>query len=361
MAGHVTDSVNHQQTSAPGEPYRLDITESAQLGTRNVINRSLTHVPFSEAPLPVIDFSQPPWPGSPVDSGGVRLFTREVPGPADAPRCVYIHGLGGSSTNWTDLSLALSGHCRGMAVDLPGFGRTEPPAHHDFSIPAHTEVVCDFLDGLAEPDGVHLVGNSFGGAIAMMIAARRPDLVATLTLISPAMPDRRPDPRRLSDPRMVIANLPLISRKARRELAGVTPEQRTEAMLKLCFAEPDSVPEQRFAETAREYGELGKLPWIGPALGRTTAGLLKAWFAPPSRSLWRELPKIAAPTLVVWGTEDRLVSVRKAPRTAAGIPSARMLVLPNTGHVAQMERPVTVARAVLGMWEALDRKGCGEW
>jgi pimeloyl-ACP methyl ester carboxylesterase len=60
---------------------------------------------------------------------------------------------------------------------------------------------------------------------------------------------------------------------------------------------------------------------------------------------------VTVPTLVVWGTEDKLVSVRKAPRTARLLPKARLLVLPRTGHVAQMERPVTVARAVLGMWE----------
>jgi pimeloyl-ACP methyl ester carboxylesterase len=49
---------------------------------------------------------------------------------------------------------------------------------------------------------VHLVGNSFGGAVALTVAARRPELVRTLTLVSPAMPDLRPDPRRVSDPRL---------------------------------------------------------------------------------------------------------------------------------------------------------------
>jgi pimeloyl-ACP methyl ester carboxylesterase len=53
----------------------------------------------------------------------------------------------------------------------------------------------------------------------------------------------------------------------------------------------------------------------------------------------------------VWGAKDRLVTVRKSPRTAQLLQHGRLLVLPNTGHVAQMERPATVARAVLGMWE----------
>ena len=70
--------------------------------------------------------------------------------------------------------------------------------------------------------------------------------------------------------------------------------------------------------------------------------------------MWTLAPRITAPTLVVWGTDDKLVTVRKAPRTAQLIPRARLLVLPRTGHVAQMERPGTVARAVLGMWERAD-------
>ena len=72
--------------------------------------------------------------------------------------------------------------------------------------------------------------------------------------------------------------------------------------------------------------------------------------------MWLLPPKITAPTLVVWGTEDRLVSVRKAPRVARVVPRGRLLVLPRTGHVAQMERPVSVARAVAGMWEAVERR-----
>jgi pimeloyl-ACP methyl ester carboxylesterase len=71
--------------------------------------------------------------------------------------------------------------------------------------------------------------------------------------------------------------------------------------------------------------------------------------------MWTLGPLVTAPSLVVWGTHDRLVSVRKARRTAELLPKGRLLVLPGTGHVAQMERPVTVARAVVGMWDAVNR------
>ncbi|MDA3627610.1 alpha/beta hydrolase, partial [Saccharopolyspora sp. WRP15-2] len=106
------------------------------------------------------------------------------------------------------------------------------------------------------------------------------------------------------------------------------------------------------SEAVAEFEERDGLPWAGPALGRTTVELLRSWLVPPARSLWRLLPEIGAPTLVVWGAQDRVVSVRKAPRTALLIPRGKLLVLPRTGHVAQMERPRIVARAVLGLVES---------
>ena len=67
-----------------------------------------------------------------------------------------------------------------------------------------------------------------------------------------------------------------------------------------------------------------------------------------------------APTLVVWGDRDRLVSPRLAARTAAAMPRARLLMLPGVGHVAQIEAPETVARAVAGMWDRAWRDRAGE-
>jgi pimeloyl-ACP methyl ester carboxylesterase len=65
---------------------------------------------------------------------------------------------------------------------------------------------------------------------------------------------------------------------------------------------------------------------------------------------------VQAPTLVVWGERDRLISPRLAARTAAAIPGARLLMLPGVGHVAQIEAAETVARAVAALWEAPQRE-----
>ena len=67
--------------------------------------------------------------------------------------------------------------------------------------------------------------------------------------------------------------------------------------------------------------------------------------------MWRQAARVAAPTLLVWGAQDRLVDVSLAPRAARTFPDARLLVLDDVGHVAQMERPDLVARAFLGLLE----------
>lgn len=328
------------------------------MSIRAVTRPPVTRVPLSDALLPPVDMSIPPWPGADQTSGGVTLHVRRTPGPADADAtAVYVHGLGGSATNWTDLAGQLSGYVPGIALDLPGFGRSEPPEGFDYSMPAHADTVARFIRGL-DVGPVHLFGNSMGGAISVLLAVRHPELVRTLTLISPAMPDLRPRLSRVSDPRLPLAFLPLVGSVVRRQLAKEDSETRVMRLLRLCFADPDRIPASRRAQAAHELEEREKLVWSNPALARSTVGLFRSWLVPKSRSLWTLAPRIDIPALVVWGTDDKLVTVRKAPRTAQLLPRGRLLVLPRTGHVAQMERPGTVARATLGMWEEV---AAGRW
>lgn len=317
-----------------------------------------TAVPMFDGPLPEVNWSRPPWPGRQRTVAGVRLHVRETPGPVGARElAVYVHGLGGSSQNWTDLAALLGTRMPGLAMDLPGFGRSEPLDGYDYRLETAAAALTRFLAGL-ERGPVHLLGNSMGGAISLLVAARAQRLVRTLTLVSPAVPDLRPDPRRAADLRLPLALLPVVGRPAQRSLARLSPRQRAEQVVRLCFAHPEQVPENRLAEVEAEFVERSRMSWSRTALGGSWTGLLRAWVTTSSRSLWAAAGRVQAPTLVVWGTEDRLVSVRKAPRTAAALPRGRLLVLPHTGHVAQLEQPEAVARAVLGMFDAVE---AGSW
>jgi pimeloyl-ACP methyl ester carboxylesterase len=340
VRGHPDRVTTSRQQSPPAPPRRRD----------------LTRVPLFTGPLPPLDLEVSQWPGRASTSGGGELYVREVEGP-DTATAVYVHGLGGSSTNWTDLAGLLSGHMRGFIVDLPGFGRSKPPRGYTYTLDAHAHAVTEFIESL-DCGPVHLFGNSMGGAISMLVAAGRPDLVRTLTLVSPAVPDLRPSLSRVSDPRLPLSFVPLLGAHARRALAALTARERADQMIRLVFAHPEEVPPQRIRAAEEEMVERLTMPWARAALGHSTIGLVRSWLARRPQSLWTVAGRILCPTLVVWGTEDRLVSVRKAPRTAALMPRGRLLVLPRTGHVAQMERPESVARAVLGMLDASDN---GRW
>lgn len=313
----------------------------------------LTRIPLSSAELPSLDGMAWPWPGRNRQYGDVTVHVRETPATSpDADTAIYLHGLGGSATNWTELAWLLSGRAEGIAIDLPGFGLSPPIVTPDYRMAAQAGAVAAIMDARGgEP--IHLIGNSMGGGIALLLAASRPDLVRTLTLVSPAMPDLRPDFRRLSDPNMFYAMLPWVGRRARRALGQLTARDHVDLMLQLCFADPGRASSQRIALAEAEILEQMELPWAGKAVGEAATAICKEWLALPSRSLWSVAQRVTAPTLVVWGARDRVISVRKAPRTASLLPAGRLLVLPKTGHTAQMERPVTVARAVLGMWDAV--------
>jgi pimeloyl-ACP methyl ester carboxylesterase len=81
-------------------------------------------------------------------------------------------------------------------------------------------------------------------------------------------------------------------------------------------------------------------------------GLVEAYLQLGGRSLWRQARRIVAPTLLVFGARDALVDVRIAPLAARAFRDNRLLVLPDAGHVAQLELPEVVARAAR---EMLDR------
>ncbi len=284
-------------------------------------------------------------------AAGAQIYVRATPptGPIAEP-ALYVHGLAGASTNWTDLAGMLSPWLDGEAIDLPGFGQAGPAPGRRYSISANAGVVIDHIERRGRGP-VHLFGNSMGGAISIRVAARRPDLVRTLTLISPAVPDlrpRRPGP----EAAMVLLLVPGAGSLARRHLESMTPEQRARGTIALCFAHPARVPEQRLAEAIADVKARNDLPWAMEAFTRSLRGIVTDYLSPGRRSPFAAMRSITTPTLVVWGEQDQLVDVALAPKVARAIRDSRLLVLPDVGHVAQLEDPVTTARAFLDLLES---------
>ncbi|RBY74320.1 alpha/beta hydrolase [Geodermatophilus sp. TF02-6] len=327
----------------------------------------------STAPLPRADGVPPPWPGGMVAVRGGEVFVRRTPwtGPVDgerdgAPRerALYVHGLGGASTNWTDLAALLAVRFDGWAVDLPGFGRSHPPTRGSYSIRGQVAAVVDVLERIVAEPGegagrpVHLLGNSLGGLVALFVAASRPDLVATLTLVSPAMPVYRV-PRTFSRALLLLL-LPGVPALAERRLAGVTPEQQVRGLVQVCFGDPRRVPRARLDQALEEMRERAGQPWATRALTRSMRGLITSYLHAGAANAWRLARSLRPPTLVVWGDRDRLVDPALAPRLAAAVPDARLLVLEGVGHVAMLEAAEPTARAVLALAEDAAAAAAGD-
>ncbi|MEU8741093.1 alpha/beta hydrolase [Streptomyces halstedii] len=282
---------------------------------------------------------------------GLTLAVRSRPTAAQGlDPALYVHGLGGSSRNWSALMPLLGDRVDGEAVDLPGFGESPPPDDGDYSVTGHARAVIRLLD--AERRGpVHLFGNSLGGAVATRVAAVRPDLVRTLTLISPALPEIRV--QRPAVPTGLLA-LPGVASLFARLTREWTAEQRTRGVMALCYGDPARVSEEAFRHAVAEMERRLELPYFWDAMARSARGIVDAYTLGGQHGLWRQAERVLAPTLLVYGGRDQLVSYRMARRASAAFRDSRLLTLPDAGHVAMMEYPEAIAQAFR---ELLDERG----
>lgn len=255
----------------------------------------------------------------------------------DVESALFVHGLAGSASNWTDLMGLLRDEIAGEAMDLPGFGYSPPPPDRDYSIDAHAQTVVRLIERSGRGP-VHLFGNSLGGAISTRVAGTRPDLVRTLTLISPALPDLRP---RYGPARILAATMPGFGPWAMRRLTSLSAEQRVQGTLEMCLADPARLHPDRVMDLVADTRRRDELPHTADAIISSSRSIVTAYMR---RSLWRYAARVAAPTLLIYGRHDRLVDPRMAVRAGRAFRSSRVVVLPDVGHVAQMERPEAVAR-----------------
>jgi pimeloyl-ACP methyl ester carboxylesterase len=276
---------------------------------------------------------------------GLTLTVRSRAAEADgAQPALLVHGLGGSSQNWSALMRRLTDRLDCQALDLPGFGHSPPPDDGNYSIGGHSRAVVRLLEaGVAEGRGpVHLFGNSLGGAVAVKVAAARPDLVRTLTLVSPALPELPPRRSALPTALMSLPGAPTLLTRATR---GWTVERCAEQFLALNYGDPARLSPEQFAENAAEYERRMALPYFWDALTRSARGIVDAYTLGGQHNLWRQAERVLVPTLLVYGGRDKLISFRMARRASRAFRDSRLLALPDSGHVAMMEYPDAVARA----------------
>lgn len=260
-----------------------------------------------------------------IDGTSVRYVDL---GEGKDPPVVFVHGLSGSWQNWLENLPAVARHRRAIALDLPGFGRSEMPTA-GISITGYATTV-ERLCATLELAAVALVGNSMGGFTAAELAIRHPDRVERLVLVDAAGIST------VTAQRTLTLQLAKLLESSSRSREGALRILNRPGFVQLAFGAiaryPTRIAKDLLAEQLTVTGAPGFLDAAEALLGY---------------DFTERLAEIACPTLVVQGSEDVLVPLGDAYEFERRIPQATTLILEDTGHVPMLERPRTFNRALL--------------
>jgi pimeloyl-ACP methyl ester carboxylesterase len=272
------------------------------------------------------------------------------------PVMVLLHGLGGSHVNWIRLGPMLAERARVLAPDLPGFGYT-PPAGRATTVQADAVWIRRFLHDVAGTPAI-LVGNSMGGLVSILAAARHPQDVAGLILLDPALPLAPREPR---DQEVLLAftayMVPGVGELfVRRRARVLGAEGMVRETFRLCCADPSRVPDDVIAAHVAVVEDRFRMPWANPSMLRAARTMLRLLLR--RRRFRALLQRVRAPTLLINGAGDRLVKVAAARVASEVRPDWDFRPLDDVGHVPHLEAPDRTAREI---WRWLDGLGEAAW
>ena len=244
-----------------------------------------------------------------IDLNGCKLsFAR---GGAGVP-LLYLHGTDGLA-EWPAILDTLAQRFDVVAPDHPGFGASEVPAWIDDV----SDVAYLYLDAIEKLGfgGIHVVGQSLGGWIALEMAVRSTQRLRSLTLISAAG--------------IHVKGVP------KTDIFMIDPEEQA----RLAYADPKIGEEAAQRASADKYQDVAVLNRIASA----RFGWQPRFFNP---RLERWLHRVNVPTHVIWGEDDRIIPPAYAEAFHRLIPSSTLTMIPNAGHLPHLERAPAVAEAM---------------
>ncbi len=240
---------------------------------------------------------------------------------------MLLHGHGESSASWRRVLPALARTHRVYAPDFPGAG--ESAKFSDYSQPTsfYSDFLADFLAALGL-ERVALVANSHGGNTALRLALAVPERVTALGLVDSSGLGRA------INPALIALTLPGYGDAAIAWMSTPLGASQWAAMLaSLAFAFPPLAPP---AWLALQY-RLAQTPGHLQGTVACLRGELNLW---GQREVFLdELPGLGMPTLVVWGANDMVVPSYQARAAASRLGNGRLVLIPNCGHLPQVERP----------------------
>ncbi|MBB3606178.1 pimeloyl-ACP methyl ester carboxylesterase [Mycolicibacterium sp. BK556] len=268
-----------------------------------------------------------------IEVDGRRTRIR-VDGDPDNPPVLLVHGIGRSMEDWAPQYEQLARSYRTIAVDVPGFGFSER-TREAITLPALARGVTETLDTLGETRPVHVVGNSLGGAIAQRLLADQPERVASLALINSAG---------------FGSEVTLLLRMLTMPVLGPMSTRKPNRMSAVLFERAIHADKAVATKERIDHAHaVGSQPGAGAvmreaalALG-TPRGVKPQW----RRELAAAVARTPRPTLIMWGTQDRILPAHHIDEAMRVYPHAEVHLLNGVGHMPQIECPKRFADLLL--------------
>jgi pimeloyl-ACP methyl ester carboxylesterase len=262
---------------------------------------------------------------------GMEVHYRDEGLKSDSVPLLLLHGMSSSLHTWDSVVLQLATQKRVISLDLPGFGLTGPSPENTYNFDYYNKFIDSFSRRL-QLKRFTLVGNSLGGAIAWNYSLHNPAAISSLILIDAAGYPSKGESGSLG---FKIASTPVINNL----LLYATPKALVRKSLETIYYNQDRVTDaqvERFHDMAIRQGNRA-----------VALQIFKGSFKTSKSN--GQIGQIKAPTLILWGEKDNLISVENARQFNQDIRGSLLEIYPNVGHVPMEEVPGSVSRSILSL------------
>ena len=245
---------------------------------------------------------------------GLKIRYRES-GKGNDRHILFIHGLGSSSDRWLGIPDALSANFHTIALDLPGFGESSKPVTMNYTIQNFRENIVDFINKLGINDGkTSIVGHSLGGYIAAEVTIENKNLVERLVLIDSSGMLKKPTP--LLEEYLQVAMNPTADKVRKVFEQMVADPARIPSKLVDGFITRINSPNAKYAFKSTLQNS-----------ANTQIGLERL-------ELIEDIP-----TLIIWGTKDKVIPINHSELFKEAIMNSRIEIIQDAGHAPFAEKP----------------------
>ena len=273
-----------------------------------------------------------------VDVDGLHLHYQQF-GERTDPVMLLIHGYTSSTFVWKTVAPEFAE--RGfqvIAVDLVGFGFSQKPAWFDYTIQSQARVLSRFMNRLGIGKAT-VVGSSYGGAVASMLALDYPERVEKLVLVDAVCNDEA-----LAHPLLRLAQVPVIGEVFSAFLVDAKPFIKHRLRNTLAPENHDLITPDRIDGIRR--------PLKAKDAHHSVLATARNWNA---CRIEQDAQYITQPTLIIWGDADNVIDIKNGKLLHEAILNSRFIIFKNCGHVPQEEKPEAFVEVVTAF--AKDKKG----